>query len=95
MLQDVKCQVRRMRGGGFELFGGKFLLEVIINIWGHDYLQLGWNGFGDVARCQVSSEVEDLSLVSSCKSDASCMSSQVSCKRASKESCHMHELGGH
>ena len=53
MLQDVKCQVRRMRGGGFELFGGKFLLEVIINIWGHDYLQLGWNGFGDVARCQV------------------------------------------
>ena len=34
MLQDVKCQVRRMRGGGFELFGGKFLLEVIINIWG-------------------------------------------------------------
>ena len=56
MLQDVKCQVRRMRGGGFELFGGKFLLEVIINIWGHDYLQLGWNGFGDVARCQVSRE---------------------------------------
>ena len=53
MLQDAKCQVRRRWGGGFELFGGKFLLEVIINITGHDYLQLGWNGFGDVARCQV------------------------------------------
>ena len=70
------------------------------------WLPAGWKGGDDAARCQVSSEEKVRwriwawsLLLSPCqrswKSDASCLSSQMSCKRASKESCHMHELGEH